>query len=203
MTRPSPLLASTRSLIGPSPRELPGDVLLRLRPDRPAWMREDDALHASYRAFNDILARGDLTWGYVVQANGVLWQPGRAPAPALLVHGVDPDDDPVPSTLEQTARRIGGLRGAKPLDADWARLAREVEHEAGRPLRQPVPSSLAPGPAVALSTVLVYPRQLPRLHLVCGLLPLLLHRRSDALIVLPDTFWADDLRRTWLEWEPT
>jgi len=197
----SPLFAVTRDLLGPAPRTFPRETRRDIAFARPPWLEANDPLSDAVRKFDRLLSEGSLTWGCVVQANNILWQPGHQAAPAVIVHGLDPDIDPLPSILEIVAQRVASIREQQPVDPGWSQIARVISNDLSRETRVPLPRSLAMGLSLGLSTVLVVPDHLPKPRLAAPILPVLLHPSLTPVIVLPALLWGDDLEQAWLEWD--
>lgn len=76
-----------------------------------------------------------------------------------------------------------------------------IQDDRKRAFKVPLPPSLSAGMTLGYSTLLIVPAFLPGRHLAARFLPIVVHPDQDLLTVLPQTFWGEDLKATWLEWE--
>jgi len=196
----TPLLAVPRQTLGPPPRALDTTTVDALRPSRPSWLSGEDVLLRTVTQFDEILRTGEITWGYVVQANRLLWTRGDSPAAAMLVHGASSREDPPLLRLAEVARRLARLQPQGPLAPGWDDIARTVEDQSGRPLRVALPTSLTWGLSLELSAVLVVPQYLPVPLLQSPFFPMLLPPGPLPGTVLPSMFWGEALTSAWYDW---
>lgn len=193
----SNLLSATRAAVGAAPRMPLSRSLAGARTvGRPSWLRADDGLLPSLHERERLLREGEIVWGWVWQANGVLWKPGNADAPAGVVHG-DASFDLVPDRLEEIAQALFALKESPKLDGELADVQAIVCDEMSRPMRRPLPRALSRGRPVEMSTVLVHRRHLPGGFISSSAIPLLVHPSLPLATTLPGAAWAADLLAAW------
>lgn len=163
----------------------------------PYWLRDDDPLQRQVKGSQKLLERGDLVWGYVHGANGALFGPiGEWVLPAIVLHGEEGVFDEAPHRLEWVSGRLGEiLAGKPPREPGLRRIHDAFSGEDFREVRLAVPRRLADGLTVFLSAVLVARADLPLGHLACPYVPLLVHPKVPAVMLLPTANRAPDLQR--------
>jgi hypothetical protein len=192
------MMPELRSAVGSPPRGLdlrPGDRL-----ERPTWTEPapDDPYEVVFTDEDLVLARGQLVWGHVVEADPGLLEPGYEVLAARVVYGLDESFDLRVDLLRDVAGAVLELRGTQPSDRAVARLADLLTNEYLVVFNHPVPSALWNGPTLHYTSLLVSPLLLPDDYLVSLWLPLLvLPGKTDASLVLPVRFWTDEVKRTW------
>lgn len=188
-------LAECRSRLGEAPRRLDRRTLARLRVRPPEWMDTNhDRLAAVFRDQEALLQRGRVVWGYVVQANTLLFEPGPGDCPAALVYGADPS---FAARLGDLAAAAGRLFATK--DAPIDRLSQSVADELDRLLRYRLPEWLLTDEAY-FAAVMVFRAHLPGRVLQRRFLPVLVAPElTPVAMVLPAQFWSDGLLAAWSE----
>ena len=174
---------------------------VRLR--RPFWMyvHRRDKLGVLFGQYRELLLRGIVRWGFVIQANEVLFAPGRQDAPGEVVFATDDASagctvDPI--GLEEVAIAIASLKGTVHADDELDAIADHLTKETVRAIGMPVPPSLSPSLHCRISTTYFVRDHLPGRQLLNPLLPLIV-MPEDPLIVLPlpARFWPRELTRWW------
>ena len=188
------LLDRTRQGFGPAPR-LIGNQAVRFPP--PAWMGRGAPLYRTYVDTDTLLRHGDVVWSRTVQANQLLYSPGREDCPAIVVFGEDRSFDASPQRLGRAAAEVRALYEAEVHDAAYRRV-KELLADEGEP-RVPVPAGIARGKRLALATVMIHRAALPLPYLATGYLPLVIAAEVPTVIVLPKALWAEDLVQAWLD----
>lgn len=190
-----------RKRFGPSPRSFPLWSRLRyLRTPPPAWLRKrrSDGLWELYRQRSLLLTRGTIVWAHLVQANEVLFSPGKIDAPAMVIYSPDPYFDAHLDELAEMASRLFALKDTKPEDAELARFARFITDEMDRNLHVPIPSQISENRTVIATGIMVHRKHLPFGVLTESFFPLLaLPEVTPATMILPERYWPDSLLRAW------
>jgi len=141
-------IEETRRVLGPPPRRfgLVRWFYNRIAPPRFVYeIPTYDRLLEIYRRRGDLLARGDVVWGAIVQANNLLWEPGSHDAPGVILYSPDRTFDGEADELEHIARSLFSLKGTKPKDPELATFAAVITNEFTVLMREPVPRALTGG----------------------------------------------------------
>ncbi|WP_432176779.1 hypothetical protein [Streptomyces sp. Tue6028] len=145
-----------------------------------------------------LLESGTVVWAAIVQANELLFKPGRNDHPAVVLYGTDPEIfDDQPEELRAVARKLFSLKGKLLTDPDLQPFSNMLCREMSREMRMPVPRSLAGSALVYCTNVIVTRRHLPSGTLSSGLFPLVIHSACSATMILPSRFWPDELLSVW------
>jgi len=173
---------------------LPGAFRGLVRP-LPQWANRD-GLKRYYQAQKDLLLRGRLVWGCIVQANSELFGNGHTNWPAEIVFSLAQDQDT--ASLSKLANALFSLKGTSPAAADAKRVADHLTAETERVYGLSVPAAVDPEQKHRLSTVMVVRQNLPNNRLSGNLVPLLVLDSKDcAAMILPSEFWPMVLRWEW------
>jgi hypothetical protein len=160
-----------------------------------------DRLCAVWRDQHALRDQGRVVWGFLVQANQSLFDPGnRWVLPASVLYSPSTYfDDRVP-LLEGVARDLFRLKGNMPEDEELKPFARALTDEMARPMRLQLPRSLCEGKKAYLTTCLIQPSHLPGGYLAVGYFPLLIWPEgTKSVMVLPARYWPEELRELWRE----
>jgi hypothetical protein len=112
-----------------------------------------------------VLAEGDQTTGWLVQANAKLFQTGIMDLPALVLLSPDKETAQDKEFLTDLADRVFALKGAEPADcgdpddAFVAELLRDEKYVEGK--RDRLPKRFTQGRVVYLAHIYVYRDHLP------------------------------------------
>jgi|GEM_PF-1858889 len=173
---------------------LPG-ALRGLRRRTPDWAKQDD-LGRVYRAQTDLLLRGRLVWGCIIQANKELFQPGKTNWAAETVFAVSKQPDL--ESLQRLAKALFALRGTQPADPVARAIADHLVAETTRMFGKKVPRDLDPEEQHRISTIMVFRQHLPDGKLGANCFPMLILDAEDQVaMILPSSFWPMGLRREW------
>lgn len=119
---------------------------------------------------------------------------------AHLIYSPDTFFDDAVSSLRSLARCIFDLKGTVPRDVHLKQFALAVSNETLRTMRLRVPSVLCEGREVYLTTCFIHPPHLPGGRLAGSYFPLVIcPEKTEAVMVLPSTYWPAALRSSWLE----
>ena len=189
------LMAQTRGLLGP-PRD--GRVPRVFERGWPAWLQRSDPIKHVYRAQRALLDHGHVVWAWLVQANKMLFEPGKWDSPAAVVYSDDPSFDASPEELSDVAEALFDLKGRAGAGDDVAYFAEALADEVVRDARLPVPSRLTGGRRVYYATIVVMRAHLPDGVLRRPLVPLLVRpNRTPWAMILPSHYWAPSLVAKW------
>jgi hypothetical protein len=189
----STLLDETRRTFGAAPRKVASWD--NLTP--PSWMNAHDPLQRCYGQIEDLLRHGDVIWGYVVQANSLLFRPGPEAAPADVLYGARPDEEIPPERLRAAAEAAFALKGRKLADPALAGIGGALAAEMDRHPPLDLPDFVTHGHSMRMAIVMVHRVFLPSRYLSSQFLPLLVSRERDVVALLPARFWAKDLVQGW------
>jgi hypothetical protein len=190
----SGLLDRTRERLGPAPRWLPAQGL---RPKPPPWMSKRDPRYGTYADTDHLLAHGDVVWGHMVQANGALFEPGKADLPGDVIFAEDRSLDEALDRLHAAAHAAASLTEVPLAHGAYKRLGDHLTQGTGCAVRLPVPAGVGRGATLFLSTIVIHRRLLPMPYLATMFLPLLVSPYKPSVMPLPSPLWAEDLVEAW------
>lgn len=163
----------------------------------PKWLHPTDSLFETLAYADDLLRRGDVVWGYVVQANTQMFSPGPNDLPGDVVFAEDRTFDRLLSRLLRATEAICSLSGQPPQAGPYSALSAHLADDYHRAWKLPIPVAISRGAPLFLSTVLLQRNALPKRHLAASFLPLLVTPDIPAVRVLPASLWAPDLVEAW------
>jgi hypothetical protein len=162
-----------------------------------------DKLRTVLRDQHLLRDHGRVVWGFLVQANQVLFDPAnRQTLPANVIYCTDPNGDDQVPLFRSVARGLFGLKGTSPRDAELTRFSAAITNELARTMRLPLPRSVCGGMAAYFTTCLIQPSHLPGGHIASGVFPLVIcPERTEAVMILPARYWSKELREVWASGE--
>lgn len=162
----------------------------------PAWLTQKDDLRKSFERYPELWLGGKVVWGHVVQANKLLFSPGKGNSPAEVIY--DPSGKLGWADLVAPASKMYDLKNTKPDDATLRAVADHLTDERDRASGMRVPHAVSPH-GLMMSTLLISRAHLPDNKLTLGYFPLLIHDRLPGVtMVLPSRWWPGDLTDAWL-----
>lgn len=195
------MLSECRENFGGTPRQFPiWDRLNYLRISKPSWLRSNpsDRLNQLVSQSSQVFQDGVLVWGQVVQANQLLFEPGKVNCPALLLYAPDSELQMDPTLLEDVAMRSYELKGTQPREKDRIELAKQLTDETARPMGLQVPRSVCSIGSLVMSCTICVRHHFPKRHLRGNIFPLVRHKNDPSLILpLPGRYWAKRLIEWW------
>ncbi len=198
------LLRGCRERFGSPPRflEREAEQDFRLRPSflmRCVFLLTGDKLRTVLRDQSVLRDHGRVVWGFLVQANQVLFDPAnRATLPANVIYSTDTDCDDEVALFRDVAHGLFRLKGTTPADPELTRFSAAITNELARTMRLPLPRSLCRGKTAYFTTCLIRPSHLPRGHLAAGFFPLVIcPERTEAVMILPARYWPAELCEVW------
>ena len=193
------LLAECRHNFGPPGRPLSfWDRLTYLRIPRPAWCVSSDQMTQFFRGKNRLLREGEVLWGHIIQANALIYHPGRQNVGGELVYPAATSEQVDHVQLAAIAGQLFSLKGTEPNDPELTAIARYLTDERIRVFGWKVPRSLSGGLNCAISTTFFARHHLPRRKLCCPLLPVIACPPTPQLAMpLPSRYWPRELIEWW------
>ncbi|HYT92021.1 MAG TPA: hypothetical protein VEL76_25120 [Gemmataceae bacterium] len=198
------LLRACRDSFGPPPRSLSP-----LSPDRlvlpqdleKVFIASNDGLLRILKDQDRLLARGQVYWGTLVQANQILFQPqNRMTLPANAIYSTDPFFDGRLSLLASMARGLFAQKGSTRADRELQGFVDAVTDELARVLRREMPHSYTGGRSVCLATCFIQPSHLPDGYLRRSSFPVVVNpEETPAMMLLPSRYWSPELVSHWRE----
>ncbi len=152
------LLLACRERFGPAPRSLSAaqaeQFRLRLYPVFENVLRElSDPILRNFTDQDLLRDRGEVVWGYVVQANDSAYNPRSIhTVPAHLVFSPDPWFESRPQELGRVARQLASLKGTVPDDPQLRPVMHVLTDEKARLLCAELPRGFCPGRSVYYTT---------------------------------------------------
>lgn len=165
---------------------------------RPSWLKETDGLAQFFKQQELLLTEGHIVWGAVVQANTLLFKPGDADCPALLVHSPDRYFDSRPRELRLIGATFFSFKHTDATDPELKEVARLVTDEMDRSMGFELPTVFSSKP-VRSATFMVFRKHVPNGVLSAGLFPILTHPSTQAVMMLPFEFWPIEFIVLWKE----
>lgn len=168
--------------------------------NRPDWMRSADAISAVYHEKSELLRRGTVCYGQIVQANTILFKLfPHVDCPAHIIYSDDPCVAADPQILRQVALLLFRYKD-QPLDRvpeQWREIARVITDEYDRSdfrftiewQGRPVSFSFLP--------VMIFRKFLPGRKLSGGLLPVIAAPGCRSVLVLPKRYWTAGFKKLW------
>lgn len=199
------MLNECRNAFGDTPRSFSfWERWKYLRITKPDWLKNanptSDQLVELLNNQTEIFFNGCLVWGQIVQANSLLFEPGKHNCPALVVYGADPEGQMDPRLLEDVAQKSFRLKGTQPRELDKQNIANHLTDEMSRPMGVPVPRSICSIGDLMISTTFCARHHFPKRQLCAGIFPLVCHASNPSWVLpLPERYWAKRLTDWWCE----
>ncbi|MEM8805453.1 MAG: hypothetical protein AAGF01_05440 [Cyanobacteria bacterium P01_G01_bin.38] len=171
----------------------------------PRWMvlSRDLRFISQYRDQFRLLRTGKIVWGYLVQANTLLFEAGPKNHPAALVYSPDPTFHNNLPALASLAKDLFALKNqtlTHPETEELKIFADAITSEVRGLLNVEIPRHSTWGKQVYFTTLTVHRKHLPTGYLKLGWFPLLIAPdTSSAVMILPERYWSANLKTLWLE----
>jgi hypothetical protein len=185
------ILGECRTCFGDPPRSLSlvEKLRFRIRPSLGLRLRYDPLLRI-YDDQNKLRDRGRVVWGHLVQANSLLFGPGRNDCPANVIYEPASSNENGHAFLAPIARSVYALKGRRYDDEDLDDCARWVTNELLRMVDAPLPAQLSQGRTILFSTLVVHRKHLPAGYLSCSFFPLIINpAETPSVMILPSEYW--------------
>jgi hypothetical protein len=204
LARSGSLLQQCRDKLGPSPRSLTQQEqdYFRLRPSflmRVLFFLGIDKLGIIIRDLHFLQNDGRVVWGYLVQANQLLFSTeNHQMLPANVIYSPDTYYDDKPEVLLDVAQSLFQLKGTASDDKDLLKFIYAITNEKERTMRLALPRSVCQGKEAFFTTFLIQPSHLPGGCMASGYFPLLVcPEKTDAVMILPARYWPEELCAVW------
>ena len=179
-------------------------------PSPPAWLRQGDKLFDTFRYKDEIIREGNIYYGFIVQANTMLFKPkpitGFFPEthyPANLIYSTSKFAEKEPFILSAIASYLYSLKDdkSKPVPPPLQEIVDVIRDEYDRSSAQfSVGFNDTDMLDVIFLAMLVFRTFLPKKYLICPLLPIIAApQHPDTVIILPKHLWTENFRNTWTE----
>lgn len=146
------------------------------------------------QAYENLLKKGKVVWGSLVQANSMIFEPGNQNLPASYIYSPEDYFRDHPKHLLEISNRIFSLKGGGTGDELLDATADLITDEQQDKFSYPIPYQLTDGHEVYLSSVLLIRSCLPEGRLTSRLLPMLVNPPDNGLMLpLPLKFWSKQL----------
>lgn len=196
------LLRETSSNFGDAPRDFSWwSRLFYLRVSKPNWLNSDpsDKLNIHFKHLKDTFENGVVVWGHIIQANGLLFQPGPDNCPGEVVYCLEGRKKILPGDLQEVAHSLGRLKGTAPRDRELAPIANYLTDERIRVFGLPVPRTISPLHECKISSTFFVRKHLPGRRLLGPVLPLVVNcEKPHVAIPLPGKYWPEKLVDLWM-----
>lgn len=189
------------SNIGEAPRRFSLlDRLTYLRVPKPAWLRSNptDKLSIHFNNLSGVFSNGMITWGYIIQANAMLFESGRIDCPGEIVYSIDDAERVDTEHLQDVAVELYRLKGTEPSDPDLLSIAHYLTDERIRVFGLQVPTCISPSISYRISTTFFLRKHLPNRRLCSALLPIIVNPEEPHIVTpLPKRYWPREFLDTW------
>lgn len=193
------VINSARDSLGPAPRSLGFFEWLGLKAWAPQWLWfSNDRLAEVYANQRDLLEKGRVVWGHIVQANSLLFEPGSEDCPAAALYSPSRALDDEVGLLGEIAHGLYELKETVPDDPELQIFARTLTSEVETLMKVKVPPKLTEGHDVYYTCIMVPRKHLPNGFLTQRFFPLLIAPAlTQATMILPARYWPPDLVQHW------
>ncbi len=181
------LIEQTRIAAGRCPRRFKSEHKVRL-----GFLQKmfDKELAQQVAKAKLLFSEGQIVWGAIVQANALMFEPGRGNLPGAMLFSTDLRMDDRPSLLTDCAAGLFSYKGKKNLgDPALQAFADRLQNELSRPLGMEVPSRLTGNIACQMSVIQFERKHLPGGTITSRFMPILTHRDTPSIMVLPCKYW--------------
>jgi hypothetical protein len=193
-------IEAARQSFGAPPRTFSPEVRKRLLPAPPFWMRlsPGERLWTVFREREQLVTRGKVVWGALVQANELLFRPGPNDCPANAIFSPDNDYDGEPLELGRLGHELFALKGTRPDDPVLRKVAADITNEMQRSFNFRIPDAMTGGREVYFTTIMVHRRHLPGRVLTQGFFPMVVDPgQTEATMILPSDYWPPQMLAFW------
>jgi hypothetical protein len=194
-------LRAANRAFGAAPRQLGFFARRKHRLKRPAWLRAegDGRFGPIYASQDRLLTDGICVWGRIVQANRLLYEPGRDDCPAVVLYSPDRATTIDPSVLVDTASTLYESKGLYTGDPELQVFADKLDDEHVTDLKLRVPGRLSQGLECYYTCIMVCRHHLPGGVLHGRLFPLIVcPAHTEATMILPGWYWPQPfVQRFW------
>lgn len=176
------------------------DKLTWYKQDLPSWDWQDDDIRHSVQNWEKVFQQGRLGWGYIVQANTLMFEKGPLNCPGEILIWQDEAFPFDPEAAGEVARRLYELKGnsAHLEDEEERRFAAHLEDELERSYGLQIPERIADGFDLKVSTIFFQRRHIPGGVVTNSFFPILyLETNPMVTVMVPHRFWPKSLLEEW------
>jgi len=160
-------------------------------------MNPSDELTTHFESVANTLKNGRVTWGYIVQANMLMFKKGSDNCPGEMVYSLV---DSNPSDLQRIAGNLFSLKGTRPNDPELLPIAEYLTDEYIRVYGLNVPNVISQSLPCKISTTYFVRKHLPGGRIYKPLMPLVVNPDLPSVVTpLPGKYWPDELIDWWLD----
>lgn len=191
------MIRSARLRFGEAPRKFEGSDKY-LRPQKSFLSIGMNQGHkAAHECFRPLLERGRVVWGSLVVARNDLFNKGGDDGRVVVtycphLHLHDNLDGLVNVSQTIMERRDNGSLAEVEID-----LKEEVENNNSWFGPRHLPKLITSDEGIRVSSVMVVRKHLPQSRLVAGCFPILTNPEIDAVAILPERYWPQEIKDYW------
>ena len=146
------------------------------------------------QAYENLIKKGKVVWGSLVQANLDIFEPGNQNLPASYIYSPENYFRDNPHHLLEISSRIFSLKGGGTGDELLDATADQITDQQKDKFSYPIPYQLTDGHEVYMCSVLLIRSCLPEGRLTSRLMPMLINPPDNGLMLpLPLKFWSKQL----------
>ena len=170
--------------------------------EKPTWMinTNDKRLECIYEHQDLLYTEGRIVFAQIVQANNLLFKPGKSDHPACVVFSEDIFFDEKVYDLYEIAHSMFELKDTSVDDPDLKIFSDAITDEMTTLFNLQLPIKITNNRVVYYSTIMVCRKHLPTKYLTSGWFPLLTNQnKTKASMILPSKYWPKQLIKKWIE----
>lgn len=165
------------------------------RLSKPKWMLiyKDHRFESTYKDQRILIKEGRIALATIVQANTLLFKPGKYSCPAAMVYSEDTFFEEYPDKLKSIASQLFQIKGADCNDKEIQIFSDILADEKVPLFNFKVPEKLTYGKTVFFTTFIVHREHIPNGYIDFKYFPvLILPEKTEASIILPSKYWAPE-----------
>ena len=198
------ILQSTETKLGASPPKFSlRDKLSWNKQDKPDWDWWNEDLKHSVENWDKVFTYGKLTWGRIIQVITLMFQQGKDNCPGEVRIWLEKEKPFDADAFDLIGSKLYVIKGYSehfdPLDErEEKAFAAYLEDQMVRVYGLKVPSRIADGLNVRVSTVFFQRRHIPN-KVISNLLFPVLYLNEDPMVavMVPSRFWPQELLQNW------
>ncbi len=164
---------------------------------KPSWMRNnnDRRFEVIYTDQKLLFKKGKIMLGRIVQANSMLFKPGKYDCPAAMIFTEDTFFEENPQKLGEIASNLFEIKGKATEDEELQKFSDILADEMVPVFNIDVPDKITYGKKVYFTTFMVIRKHLPVGYISNNTFPILAcPEETEATIILPSKYWAPELK---------
>ncbi len=172
--------------------------MVYLRSDKPVWCTPKDKLSLYFAGRQRLLEEGAVIWGHVVQANRLLFSPGKVNCPGEVVYCLDFNRQGTLASLAPIAETLYKLKGEPQSSPELTTISEYLANERIRVFGLEVPAAISPDLPCAVSSIFFDRKHLPNGVLSQSFFPIIVSARDPRLgAIVPARYWPQPLLNLW------